>query len=86
MGYSIDTLPNSTFINEFAAQFDQIPIGFVKQCDDCFKGNESKEFYKGLLTGFANAHNLVRQVDPNSNSINSLGMILCYVSKKYLDL
>lgn len=86
MKFSIDTLLTSTIINEYAAQFDQIPMDFVKQCDNHFKGNESKQFYKGLLTGFANSQNLVRQVDSNSISANSLGMIVCYVSKKYLDL
>ena len=86
MGFSIDTLPSSSFIKEYASQFDQIPIGFIKQCDDFFVGNESKEFYRGLLTGFANAQNLVRQVDPSAKSTNSLGMIICYIAKKYLEL
>jgi len=86
MGFSIDTLPSSTFINEYASQFDQIPIGFVKQCDDFFSGHESKEFYRGLLTGYANAHNLVKQLDPTAKSTNSLGFIICYIAKKYLEL
>lgn len=86
MGFSIDTLPSSSFIEEYASQFDQIPVEFVKQCDDHFKGKESKEFYKGLLTGYANAQNLVRQVDPSAKSTNSLGMIVCYIAKKYLEL
>lgn len=86
MGFSIDTLPNLSFIQEYASQFDQIPIGFIKQCDEHFQGRESKEFYRGLLTGFANAQNLVQQVDISAKSTNSLGMIICYISKKYLDL
>jgi hypothetical protein len=87
MSFSIDTLPNSNFIREYAAQFNQIPTGFVRQCDECFNGNESKEFYRGLLIGYANAQNLLRQVDPNStNSINSLGMIVSYISRRYLDM
>jgi len=86
MGFSIDTLPSASFISEYAAQFNQIPEGFVKQCDEFFKGQESKEFYKGLLTGFANAQNLVKQIEVNSKSSNSLGMIVCYIAKKYMEL
>lgn len=86
MGFSIDTLPSASFITEYAAQYDQIPIGFVKQCDDSFSGISSKEFYLGLLTGFANAHNMINQVDPTAKSANSLAMIMCYIAKKYKDI
>lgn len=86
MGFSIDTLPSSSFIKEFAAQYNQIPVGFIKQCDEYFTGNDNKEFYRGLITGYANTHNLVRQMDPNAKSKNSLGYLICYVAKKYLEL
>ncbi len=86
MAYSIDTLPSEKYIQQYAAQYDDIPLEFISQCDKLFEGNENKEFYRGLITGYANAQNLVKQVEENSKSANTLGMIICYISKKYLSL
>lgn len=86
MSFSIDKLPNESYIREYASQYNSIPIGFIQQCDSFYSGNNSKDVLYGLIVGFANAQNMVKQVDPNAKSINSLGMIICYLAKKYLEL
>ena len=45
---------------QFAGEFCKLPLENIEKLQDCIKGNETEEFYAGVLAGLAAATTLVQ--------------------------
>ncbi len=69
--------------NQFAAQIVNIQSSTFESIDGMFIGDETTDFYEGLLAGVAFAYQLLKTTSPKITD-NYLGATISYISgEKY---
>ena len=64
----------------FASQISEVDKNLIKQVAQNFTGNESLEFYEGLLAGYACCYSIMGSTS-KENSENIIGGIIAYISE-----
>ncbi len=54
MSFSLDKPQDFSTIHQFASQHEGIPAPIKEWCESRWDGDQSEEFYHGLITGYAN--------------------------------
>ena len=68
---------------QFAGEFRKLPLGNVEQIRECVKGEESEEFYAGMLAGLASATVMIQQGHANAVQEVTAGIADFCESKEY---
>lgn len=72
--------------NQFASQVEHIPIPLQDVISRLFVGDETDDFYEGLLSGFTSAYQIIRQPQiDNGAAERSLGGIVAVLSQKIIN-
>ena len=83
--FTIDNKFDDAMIAQFADQAKYISPEFRKVFDANFKGDQSLDYYKGLIVGFGNAYEIANTYNPGNKETQFLGQLVAYVAEKYLD-
>ena len=86
--FSIDPIVTDELVAEFEAQLDKLEDQAVELeiLEGLFSGERSKEFYEGLLAGYATAFSVVLQSRTGGRTGQELGRIVAFVASKVSDL
>ena len=84
--FTIDETIDDPRIAQFATQFEHIPPAILTEFERSFNGDQSLDFYKGLLSGIANSYSTSNAMAPNTQHTEILGFLTAYVTRKYVDL
>ena len=86
MALSLDEKINRARVKQFASQMKQVSQNARAWFEETFGGDNSIEFYEGLLSAYANMHVMVQNLPPEQIK-NLSGQIVAFVAnelqKKY---
>ena len=88
MKFSIDPVVTGELLSQFASQLDGLDDRdvVVARLEELFAGDRDREFYEGLLAGYANAFSVVDQSTTGGRPGKELGVIVAFVAAKLLRL
>ena len=79
--FQLDGLFSDAQIRQFAAELGKLAHADVMQMEQMFSGEQSIEYYRGLLWGYANAFNIIQQRGPDlAHAI--LGRIAAFIADR----
>ena len=69
--------------DQFASQIKYVPPELMEEMEKNFNldGKQSKEFYEGLLTGYANSYVLINSLDQRK-AVDYTGAITAFIAVK----
>ena len=82
MKFSIDPVITDELVQQFAAQLEELDDRDVTtaRIEKLFAGDRDKQFYEGLLTGYANAYYMVQHSGGRTGP--ELGRVVVFVASK----
>ncbi|HLC48873.1 MAG TPA: hypothetical protein VJI96_00605 [Candidatus Andersenbacteria bacterium] len=78
--FTIDKRTEYPKIQQFATQIEYANPDLLNQLNQAFQGEETDEFYGGLLTGYANAYALITSDLSDKTAI--LGFLVAFIADK----
>jgi hypothetical protein len=79
--FQLDGLYSAAQIRQFAAELGQLAYDEVIRMQQMFSGEQSSEYYRGLLWGYANAFHIIQQLGPDSAHA-ILGRIAAFIADR----
>ena len=80
--FSIDPILAEALVLRFAEQLQQLDPSAEATMDKLFSGGHSRDYYEGLLAGYAVAHEVIQQSSTGGRTGNELPQIVAFVASK----
>lgn len=69
--------------NQFASQVKNMPKSIIEEVECSLRGEETDDFYEGLLSGYANSFTMLKQMKPEGAEL-LIGLLTSILSRKML--
>ena len=77
---------DETLIKQFASQYSLLPQQVLTQLETNFRNLRNKDNVRGLIEGYAHSREIIANNGSNQNALSTIGSIMAFLSRKYLDL
>ena len=88
MSFSLDLIVTEELVEQFINQLYELEdkAVWVDSLERKFSGDQSKDFYEGLLAGYMASHSIAQQENTIGELLPKLGLIVAFIATKVSDL
>ncbi len=73
-------------IKQYASQYRHLSSEVISYLSGIFGSITDREYLLGLINGYAHSREILMNNGDGRESLNFIGAVLCFVSKRYLEL